>query len=219
MNALTGSDLYADDRLFATLDARARLFPMASGKSVMLTDTVGFIQRLPHHLIASFNATLQESLNSDLLLQVIDAASPLLIKHLHTVENTLADMGASERPRLMVFNKVDAVSDPGLLESLAREYSGAVFLSARNRTGFNDLEDAIIDYYRRKSRPHRLIVPAADGKALAYISRHGFDETREYQGDQVHISVHIEPEHIEHLYKLSRRITVVSPKRQTTNAW
>jgi GTP-binding protein HflX len=219
MNALTGSDLYADDRLFATLDSRARLFPMSSGKSVMLTDTVGFIQRLPHHLIASFNATLQESLNADLMLQVIDAASPLLIKHLHTVEETLVTMGASERPRLMVFNKADAVEDAGLLESLAREYPGAVFVSAKKRTGFDDLEAAILDYYQRKSVRHKLKLPASDGKALAYISRHGFDETRDYQGDQVLIDVQIEPDHIEHLYKLSRNLTVISPTRRAKKNW
>lgn len=143
-NALTGTDGYASSQLFATLDTTVRQLALPSGGHVVVADTVGFIRDLPHDLVASFRATLEEAREADLLLHVIDAADPERIERIHQVQSVLAEIGASEVPRLEVFNKIDLRPDE--VPRVERDASGTpsrVFVSARTGAGMDELKGAI----------------------------------------------------------------------------
>jgi len=128
-NALTGDEAYADDKLFATLDPWTRRWRLPSGQVVLLVDTVGFIQGLPHELIAAFRATLEESVDSDLLIHVVDASNPAWPQQMATVHGVLSDLGVDERPRVVCFNKKDRVPLHEL-DSMLRIHHGSVAISA-----------------------------------------------------------------------------------------
>ncbi|MDI6774155.1 MAG: GTPase HflX [Verrucomicrobiota bacterium] len=142
LNALASADAYVDDRLFATLDTKTRLVKPAGGRAVLLTDTVGFIRHLPHGLIASFRSTLDVAADADLLLVVADAGHPRVADHLQVVKETLAEIGASNVPFLLVFNKCDLVPPP-VLEFLKAEHPGAVAISALRKEGLAELKNVI----------------------------------------------------------------------------
>jgi len=141
-NALTRASVYVENKLFATLDPTTRIFPVTRGEKALLTDTVGFIRKLPPHLVASFRATLEEVTEADLLLHVVDATEPDIDAHIHAVETVLESIGALGRPRLSVFNKIDAVSDEVSMLGLRARYPGAVFASALTREGLPELREA-----------------------------------------------------------------------------
>ena len=133
MNAVTGADVYVEDQLFATLDATTRRVDVDERRSFLLTDTVGFIRRLPHHLVESFRATLQEVDDADLLVHVVDAGAEDPEQQIDSVNRVLAELGARDKPTLMVFNKMDTVADPeSFANGFARQYPGALFVSARD---------------------------------------------------------------------------------------
>ncbi len=149
MNLLSKAGVKVEDRLFATLDATTRAVVLASGEKFLLTDTVGFIRRLPHQLVASFKATLEEVNQADLVLQVVDSSHPLYLKEITAVEEVLKEIKA-DRPELLVFNKTDLL-DPDTLDGLRRNYPGAAFISAMIGEGRRELESLI----RQRMEPHR----------------------------------------------------------------
>jgi GTPase len=136
LNALTGADAFAEDKLFATLDTRSRILRCGwagwGEREVVLTDTVGFIRKLPKDLFAAFRATFEEAADADLLLHVVDASDDAIDEHLRTVLHVLEELELSEIPRLVVFNKIDA-AEPMYLRTLRREYPHAAFVSATQR--------------------------------------------------------------------------------------
>ena len=131
LNLLTDAGAFVEDRLFATLDPLVRRCDKGGSGSFLVIDTVGFIRKLPHHLVASFRSTLEEASDAHLLLEVVDANSEAIEDHLRTTQGTLVDLGLAGKPRLLVFNKID-LAPPGILEQLRGGYPGAVFLSALN---------------------------------------------------------------------------------------
>jgi len=141
-NALTRASVYVEDQLFATLDPTTRVFSVGRDTRALLTDTVGFIRKLPPHLVASFRATLEEVTEADLLLHVVDATESDIDAHIQAVETVLESIGALGRPRLSVFNKMDAVSDEVSVLGLRARYPGAVFASALTREGLPELREA-----------------------------------------------------------------------------
>lgn len=143
LNALAGADAYADDRLFATLDTKSRAFRLPGGRTVLLTDTVGFIRNLPHSLVASFRSTLEEITEADLLLLVADAAHPQLEPQVRVVLETLADLGTDRKPRLLLLNKADRPEAAARLESLRTIFPEALAVSATERTGLDAVADRI----------------------------------------------------------------------------
>ena len=140
LNALTAADAYVDDRLFATLDTKSRLLRLPSGRSVMLTDTVGFIRNLPHGLVASFRSTLEEIREADLLLIVAESPHPCVREHIQVTLDTLSEMHADKVPRVLLMNKSDRLADR---QSLARDFPRALFISAANRDGLDALKSLI----------------------------------------------------------------------------
>ncbi len=144
LNSLSsGDDVYADDRLFATLDTTTRRVFLNQEKSALVSDTVGFIRRLPHELVASFHSTLAEALSAKLLVHVADASSPILRHQMEAVEQTLQELGAGDRNLLLVFNKVDATGREEL-DYLNDRYPDAVMVSAKKKTGFDQLRESFL---------------------------------------------------------------------------
>ena len=143
MNRLTEAGVLAENRLFSTLDTRTRPWRLPGGRTVLLTDTVGFLRKLPHQLVASFHATLEEALHADLLLVMVDGSSPEAADQLHTVDEVLETLGANELARITVFNKMDLVADPATLAPLWRLEPRAVAVSVATGAGMPDLMSAI----------------------------------------------------------------------------
>lgn len=177
LRALSGSDLFVEDRLFATLDSATRSVELGSGYSALVTDTVGFIRKLPHHLVASFRSTLEEAREADVLLHVIDASHPDWEEQRQVVNEVLEELGLGRAERLMVFNKVDRLThaEEAALRERVRtlEPSPAVFVSALQPDSLEDLR-ATLKARMRARLAHVLVrLPASDGETLAQLYREG----------------------------------------------
>ncbi len=170
------AEVFVEDRLFATLDPLTREVAVGDRATVLLTDTVGFIRKLPHHLVASFRATLEETRDADLLLHVIDASHPLWEDQRQVVDQVLEELGLEEKPTLLVFNKIDALSDEALLAlqaRMAQASPSAIFVSAKTEGGLEPLRRALQAALRQRRPVSEIRLPAADGKLLAAIHREG----------------------------------------------
>jgi GTP-binding protein HflX len=176
LNALCGSDLLVENKLFATLDTATRRVFIPSAGTIAISDTVGLIRKLPHHLVASFRSTLEVVSDADLILIVLDASSPWSACHLSTTEEVLASLDAQNIPRLIVFNKSDLIVDTFAEENLPKDYPNAVFVSALARTDMDMLKNRIADIVtaRRLQKQQDTII--AHESALA-------EESQTYQND------------------------------------
>ncbi len=169
MRALTGADVYVADKLFATLDTRTRKWTLPHFGDVLLSDTVGFIRNLPHHLVASFRSTLEEARHADLLLHVVDASHPEAQKQLTTVIEVLGDIGVDCDSPLLVLNKVDAVEDRSLLDVLLARYPHAIAVSAVERQGFDQLARAIAERLAGGYDEYEISAYPGHGKLLMFL--------------------------------------------------
>ena len=169
MNALADESVFAEDRLFATLDATTRQVDLDTNKSVLLADTVGFIRKLPHSLVESFKSTLDEVREADLLLHVVDVTHPNAEDHIAVVNETLAELEATDQPTLMVFNKVDALENTGLLDQLAATYDNAVFISAARGIGLDALRERTLALVESDYAERTAVLPVSKPKARAHI--------------------------------------------------
>jgi GTP-binding protein HflX len=169
-------EVFVEDRLFATLDPLTREIDLGGNSKVLLTDTVGFIRKLPHNLVASFRATLEEVNEADLLLHVIDASHPVWEEQRDVVESVLAELGAEEKPVLYVFSKIDALP-PGQLEAMKERIANlvpnSVFVSSVTEGGLDPLRHALLVAMREGTKIAEIRLPAEDGKLLADIYRNG----------------------------------------------
>jgi GTP-binding protein HflX len=179
LNALTGAEAGVQDRLFHTLDPMTRSFEI-SGRSYLLTDTVGFIRKLPHQLVDAFAATLEETLRADLIVHVVDASAPEdeLLEMVSAVEEVLAEIGAGDRPRLLALNKVDLLDEESRRE-LAFRHPGAVEVSAATGAGLDDLRQAVEARFLSTLRPMELLVPYREGGSLSELHEVAGDMQRE----------------------------------------
>ena len=169
LNALTDAHVSVDDRLFETLDPTTRAFSR-DGRRYLVTDTVGFIRRLPHQLVEGFAATLEETVDADLVLHVADASSTdeRLEETTAAVDSVLAEIGAGELPVELVLNKIDAV-DPLRRRRLANRYPGALQISARDGEGLEGLRERVAERFGERLRHVRLLIPYEDGRVLAEL--------------------------------------------------
>lgn len=191
MNALTGAGVFVADQLFATLDTKTRRWDLGHGQTALLSDTVGFVRNLPHRLVASFRATLEETIHSDLLMHVIDASGPDAVGQIHAVEEVLAELGCEEIPRLNVLNKVDRAADGSSLPLLRVRLGDAVEVSALTGQGIPDLQDAVLRLMRDRYVQVALRTDPGNGRLLAYVSRHGHILSRDYSDDGLALVVRI----------------------------
>jgi GTP-binding protein HflX len=170
LNRLTDAGVLVEDRLFATLDATTRRLQLPGGEAVLLTDTVGFVRKLPHHLVEAFRSTLQVAVDADLLVHVVDASAPDPDTQVEAVREVLSEIGAGEVPELRCFNKVDLAPEAKRLRDL---HPGSVAVSARTGEGIDDLLLAIGDRLRARTAVVELFVPYERGDVLAELHREG----------------------------------------------
>ena len=168
-NRLTGADEYAADRLFATLDTRTRRWDLGDGGEVLLSDTVGFIRDLPHHLVASFHATLEEVIEADLVLHVVDASDPEAAVHIAVVRRVMDEIGAGKVPSIMVVNKIDRLTDRMDLQVLLNSIEDPLPVSAVSGEGLDRLTARVAAFFAGQQRRFRVRVPIAAGRALAMV--------------------------------------------------
>jgi GTP-binding protein HflX len=188
LNTLTGARELAADKLFATLDTRTRRWQLPDWGPVLLSDTVGFIRDLPHRLIASFKATLEEARQADLLLHIADASSPAALQQIAAVYRVLEELGIREKDTILVLNQIDRITEPGVLDNLLRNYSHAVPVSAKTGQGLNRLATAVSEALTQHFLDVDVETDVANGRLLAYLARHGEVLSRTFAGDRV--SVH-----------------------------
>lgn len=185
LRTLSGCDAFVEDRLFATLDTLTRKVELADGQSALLSDTVGFIRRLPHHLVASFHATLEEAIQSDLLLHVVDAADPLAKEYALAADATLKELGMGDKDRIYIFNKTDAVQDQASLEGLRYIFTPNLSVSAITGDGIEELKAELHRRVNAGKVEVTLRFPAADGKRFAVANKLGMVQDLSYEGENV----------------------------------
>ena len=190
---LTGAEAYIADQLFATLDTQTRAWTLEENKRVFLSDTVGFIRNLPHHLVASFYATLEEVRVADLILHVLDASHPDARLQLAAVEEVLVQIGAGGTPRILVLNKCDRVEDPLDLRPLANGHEPAVALSAQTGEGVEQLEAVVRAHILERQAEAEFRVPAGAGKVLAFLADRGTILHQSYDNGVVALRVRLGP--------------------------
>lgn len=189
LNALTDAGVLAEDRLFATLDTRTRKWMPARGVEILLSDTVGFVRNLPHQLVESFKATLEEAVNADLLLHVIDVANPEVMAQIESVNQVLSEIGCGAKPVLEVFNKVDAITDVGPLETLQTLRPEAVAISAKTGLGLEELRRKIIQHYKGREIVVRVTSRLSEGKVQSFLRAHGEVVNEQYSDSTVVLDV------------------------------
>jgi GTP-binding protein HflX len=187
LNKLTGADVLAEDKLFATLDTRTRRWQLPGWGPVLLSDTVGFIRDLPHSLIASFKATLEEARQADLLLHVADASNPAVLEQIASVYEVLEELGIQEKDTILVLNQIDAVHEPGTLDMLRERYPLALAISARTGEGLTRLATAVSDALSRHFVDVDIETDVTNGRLLAYLAKNGEILSRTYADDRVSI--------------------------------
>jgi GTP-binding protein HflX len=183
LNALTGAGVRAEQKLFATLDPTTRKLELPAGRELLLTDTVGFIQKLPTDLIAAFRATLEEVTEADLILQVLDVSSPSVDEQAETVDKILGELGAADKPRVVALNKVDLLGPASrrrAISSVSSRYPGAVAISASNRAGFGELLEAMDQASRGEIVSLEILVPYGSEAVLGALRKVGGVERTEY---------------------------------------
>jgi GTPase len=171
MNALADSTVLVQNRLFATLDSTTRLVRITSNKNVLLSDTVGFIRKLPHKLIESFKSTLDEVRESDALLHVVDCSHPRFEEQVEVVHETLEEIGAGDKPVMMVFNKVDAAGATEILPRLRNEHPDGQFVSAVRGIGLGTLREAIVALVEADYLETEVLIPVTEAATIAHVRR------------------------------------------------
>ncbi|MDP7062463.1 MAG: GTPase HflX [Planctomycetota bacterium] len=194
MRRLTGSDMYIADQLFATLDTRIRTWNLPDKRKVILTDTVGFVRDLPHSLVASFHATLEETLNADLLLHICDASTPDLVLQMQAVEEVLKEVEADGIETVLVLNKWDQVPDAERI-ILQTQFPEAICTSVLTGEGIEQLDAKVADYLDDWSLHLDVEVPASGGRLLADLRRIARVVTESYEGDRWLASLSLAPHH------------------------
>jgi len=182
MNLLTGADAYVADQLFATLETRTRRWALGDGQTVLLSDTVGFVRDLPHHLVASFRATLEEAIGADLLIHVADASHERVGHEIAAVEGVLEELGCDRRRVLLALNKTDRINDPAVHTILAQQFSGATFLSALTGSGAEQLVARVAERAGGVRLRVTLEADCTNGRLMQYIARHAEVHSESYAG-------------------------------------
>jgi GTP-binding protein HflX len=201
MNALTQAGVLVEDKLFSTLDTRTRIWMLQGGIKVLLSDTVGFIRDLPHGLVASFHATLEEVTQADLLLHVADAGHPRSGEQIRAVEGVLGEIGCRGKPTLLLLNKIDRFRDPVELEILRNRFPEAIPLSARGGEGLDALRDRVAGILTRQLVDVEVEIPLSEGRLLAELPAWSIMTDRSYADEHVRMSLRVPPRV---LYKLER---------------
>jgi len=223
-NRLTHGGAYADDRLFSTLSTRVERWSLGGGNACMLSDTVGFIRDLPHHLVASFRSTLEETHLAALLLIVVDATDRNARSHLEVVRSTLNEIGATSQPRILLLNKVDAIPDEEVrrnLEELQGAEPTALAISARTGGGIDALTEAVLEHVLGGLRELTIRLPLSEAKSIDFIEKRTKVIDRDYADDDVILTTRIGRRQIDQLLAggTRARINGEEPLKAVARAW
>jgi GTP-binding protein HflX len=194
LNLLTGADVVAENKLFATLDPTTRSLTLPNKQRLLLTDTVGFLRKLPHTLIESFKATLEEVVVADLLIHVVDLSHPRVDEHIEAVDTVIKELGAFGKQTLMVFNKIDALTNDDLIGVYTSRFPGSVAISARKGTGVSGLVQALQNELGAWRLRSRFRIPLSEAGLIAEIHRVGHVLELRYEGEFAEIVAHTPPE-------------------------
>ena len=191
LKALSGADVFVEDRLFATLDSTTRTVELDNGLEALVTDTVGFIRKLPHHLVASFRSTLEEAREADVLLHVVDASHPDREEHEQVVREVLEELDLDGRPQLLVYNKIDRLThdEEAALRSRLEAFADhpVVFVSAHQPDTLGTLRAALVARIRDLLHEVRIRVPAKDGEVIAALHREGEVLSQDHRGSTMEL--------------------------------
>jgi GTP-binding protein HflX len=209
LNSLTGADLFTQDALFATLDTRTRRWQLPGWGPVLVSDTVGFIRDLPHHLIASFKATLEEARQADLLLHVADASSPAVYDQIASAHEVLEEIGIEAKSTLLVANKIDALPGRARLDGFMSRYPNAVPISARTGQGLSQLAVAVSEALSRSFLDVDVETGVENGRLMAYLADHGEVLSKKYNGTRVVLHCRIPQAY---LGRIQEEGTVIRPR-------
>jgi GTPase len=194
LKALTNADVYIADQLFATLDPTTRRMSLPSGRQVLFTDTVGFIQKLPTTLVAAFRATLEEVAEADLLLHVVDISHPNVMQHIESVEDTLAEIDVPSIPRILVYNKIDRLNNADSIATPeTSNYQAEVRVSAKKGTGIDTLFDAVEQVLAASLQRVQILLPYERGDLVSTLYELANVEERENTRDGVLLKAHLPP--------------------------
>jgi GTP-binding protein HflX len=183
MNLLSGADVLVENQLFATLDSTVRRVELDLNHEILLSDTVGFIRKLPHHLVASFGSTLDEAVEADLLLHVVDVSHPAFNDQIHVVNEVLQEIGAGDKPVLIIFNKIDLLKEKAMVQSLKQQYPNSVFISATRHIRIKQLKQELINFIEKNFVESEVQIPLAHSRlvttvySLAVVTRQEYSDS------------------------------------------
>lgn len=192
LNTLTDAKILAEDKLFATLDPTTRNLALESGQQILLTDTVGFIRKLPHHLIEAFKSTLEEAKYADIILHVVDASNPVYDKQMFIVYETLETLGVKEKPIITAFNKVDRLEEDMIIKDLKADKT--VKISAKNGTNLPELLDEIEETLRSQKMLIEKVFPYSEAGKIQAIRKYGQLLCEEYQEEGIYVEAYVPKE-------------------------
>ncbi len=202
MNWFTDAGVAVEDKLFATLDATVRLVTLSPAHTVLLSDTVGFIRKLPHHLIASFKSTLDEVVEADILLHVVDVSHPLFEEQIDVVKETLEDLHAHDKPTILVFNKIDKLEDRTIIGALAKRFANAVFISATRSINMGALQEKMIELLDASISEQTMTFSQSDYQIISQIHEMAEILDKKYDGNEITIRFRMHSHHADRLKKV-----------------
>lgn len=209
MNLLTGADTYVADKLFATLETKTRKWNLDDGQTLLLSDTVGFVRDLPHRLVASFKATLEEAVGADLLIHVADASHDRVGDEIRAVDDVLDELGCNRERVMMVLNKIDKIKDPTIFTLLASKYPGAIFVSATTGKGADKLVRQVADRAGGGDVRVKIHAECTNGKLMQYIAQHARVDSQTYEGTIAEIDATIIANRLAGLKAFGKDVRVV----------
>ena len=189
LNALTNANVFVEDKLFATLDTTTRKFNLKNNQDILLVDTVGFIRKLPHLLVAAFRSTLEEALEADILLHLVDVSHPMAEEQAATTHEVLKELGAGTKPIITVLNKIDQCQQPSMIHRIRMSYPKNVLISALKKEGFDELQDMMILELSKQRIDINLKIPQSEYKIVSEVMRVGTILRQDYEGNDVLLSV------------------------------
>ena len=201
-NLITNADVLTEDKLFATLDSTTRILQLGKNRSILLSDTVGFIRKLPHNLIASFRSTLGEVRDADIILHVVDMDHDFYEDHIKVVEETLKELKIEDKEILLVFNKVDKLRDNDRIDYIKTKYPNGVIISAGRGININRFNERLSEMVYREYSTEKVTFKASDSKSVAAL--HAFSEvlSTEYDEDKVAVEILIHRKNLDRLKAL-----------------
>lgn len=191
LNALTEAGVFVEDKLFATLDTTTRKFTLKNNQDILLIDTVGFIRKLPHLLVAAFKSTLEEAVEADILLHLVDASHPMAVEQAETTYEVLKELGAGRKPIITVFNKIDKNPSPSMIHRLRMSFPKNVTISALTHEGFDDLQEMMIQELSRQRIILEMRIPQSEYAVVSKIMRSGHILKQDYDENDVILKVDI----------------------------